>query len=132
MHVPGSQLTSILHVHPLFDQPLPTTMSTTTTTTTARYGHPLPTLLLYTLPPIALALILHPLLPIILPDSILDVVTIPARPALPALQANIGFSLLAFVGAVIAVPYVGHAFIDKGLKGRDLLKPGGRTSGPWV
>ena len=107
-------------------------MSTATTTATARYGHPLPTLLLYTLPPIALALILHPLLPIILPDSILDVVTIPARPALPALQANIGFSLLAFVGAVIAVPYVGHAFIDKGLKGRDLLKPGGRTSGPWV
>jgi UDP-N-acetylglucosamine--dolichyl-phosphate N-acetylglucosaminephosphotransferase len=106
--------------------------ATTTTTTTTRYGHPLPTLLLYTLPPIALALILHPLLPIILPDSILAVVTIPARPALPALQANIGFSLLAFVGAVIAVPYVGHAFIDKGLKGRDLLKPGGRTSGPWV
>lgn len=110
-------------------------MSTTTaptTTVTASYGHQLPTLLLYTLPPIALALILHPLLPIILPDSILAVITLPARPVLPALQANIGFSLLAFVGAVIAVPYVGHAFIDKGLKGRDLLKPGGRTSGPWV
>jgi UDP-N-acetylglucosamine--dolichyl-phosphate N-acetylglucosaminephosphotransferase len=107
-------------------------MSATTTTAVPNYGHPLPNLLLYTLPPIALALILHPLLPIILPDSILEVVTIPARPALPALQANIGFSLLAFVGAVIAVPYVGHAFIDKGLKGRDLLKPGGRTSGPWV
>jgi len=107
-------------------------MSTTTAMVETRYGHPLPTLLVYTLPPIALALILHPLLPILLPDSILEVITLPARPALPALQANIGFSLLAFVGAVIAVPYVGHAFIDKGLKGRDLLKPGGRTSGPWV
>jgi UDP-N-acetylglucosamine--dolichyl-phosphate N-acetylglucosaminephosphotransferase len=108
------------------------TATVTTSPTLAKYGHQLPVLLIYTLPPIALALILHPLLPIILPESILANITLPARPALPALQANIGFSLLAFVGAVIAVPYVGHAFIDKGLKGRDLLKPGGRTSGPWV
>ena len=109
-------------------------MATTATITsvTTRYGHPVPTLLIYTLPPIALSLIIHPLLPILLPESILSAITLPAKPALPALQANIGFSLLAFVGAVIAVPYVGHAFIDKGLKGRDLLKPGGRTSGPWV
>jgi UDP-N-acetylglucosamine--dolichyl-phosphate N-acetylglucosaminephosphotransferase len=101
-------------------------------TTAERYGQPLPTLLLYTLPPIAIALIVHPLLPLVLPDSILSIIEISRRPALPALQANLGFSLLAFVGAVIAVPYCGHAFTEKGLKGRDLLKPGGRVSGPWV
>jgi UDP-N-acetylglucosamine--dolichyl-phosphate N-acetylglucosaminephosphotransferase len=99
---------------------------------TTSYGHPLPKLLLCTLPPIAIALILHPLLPVLLPDAILSVVTLPARPAFPALQANIGFALFAFVGSLIAVPYFGHAFTEKGIKGRDLLKPGGRTSGPWV
>ncbi|RSH79991.1 tunicamycin resistance protein [Apiotrichum porosum] len=40
--------------------------------------------------------------------------------------------MLAFVGAVLSVPMVGSAFIAKGLKGRDLLKPNGRTSGPWI
>jgi UDP-N-acetylglucosamine--dolichyl-phosphate N-acetylglucosaminephosphotransferase len=97
-----------------------------------QYGHPLPYLLLYTLPPIALTLIVHPLLPLLVPESILSFIPLPTRPEFPALQANIGFALLAFVGSVLAVPYVGKAFIEKGLKGRDLLKPGGRTDGPWV
>lgn len=97
-----------------------------------KYGHPLPYLLLYTLTPIALTLIVHPLLPLLLFGHVLQLVPLPTRPEFPALQANIGFSLLAFVGSVLAVPYVGKAFIEKGLKGRDLLKPGGRTNGPWV
>lgn len=96
------------------------------------YGHRLPYLLVYTLPPIAITLIVHPLLPLFLPRSVLELVPLPPHPAFPALQANIGFSLLAFVGSVLVVPYVGQAFVEKGLKGRDLLKPGGRTDGPWM
>lgn len=92
------------------------------------WGHPPPLLLSITILPIALALIVHPLLPLFPHTAWIDV----AQPAFPALQANLGFSLLAFLGAVWAVPLVGQAFVDKGLKGRDLCKPGGKVSGPWV
>ena len=96
------------------------------------WGHPPPKLLTITILPIALTLIIHPLLPL-LPDLIFTVpISIPPQPTFPALQANIGFSLLAFLGAVRAVPFVGGAFVDKGLKGRDLCKPGGKMSGPWM
>jgi UDP-N-acetylglucosamine--dolichyl-phosphate N-acetylglucosaminephosphotransferase len=96
------------------------------------YGHPLPRLLMATLTPIALALIVQPLLPLLLPGSILSTLPVLPQATFPALQANLGFSMLAFVGAAYAVPAVSGAFVDKGLKGRDLLKPGGRTSGPWM
>jgi UDP-N-acetylglucosamine--dolichyl-phosphate N-acetylglucosaminephosphotransferase len=83
--------------------------------------------------PIALTLIVHPLLPL-LPKIVTDNVAFafPPPPSFPALQANIGFSLLAFVGAIWAVPFVSEAFAAKGLKGRDQCKPGGRTGGPWM
>nr|XP_031863509.1 uncharacterized protein CI109_000759 [Kwoniella shandongensis]KAA5530581.1 hypothetical protein CI109_000759 [Kwoniella shandongensis] len=96
------------------------------------YGHPPPVLLTATLLPISLLFIANPLLPILLPATITDVLPLPRQPTLPALQANVGFALLAFVGAVWIVPKIGGAFVEKGLKGRDLLKPGGRTNGPWV
>ncbi|WVQ71754.1 hypothetical protein IAR50_001295 [Cryptococcus sp. DSM 104548] len=103
------------------------------------YGHPPPLLLTSTLIPIAILLILDPLLPLVgshlppyvagfLPKSLLA----DGPPTLPALQASIGFAILAFVGGVWVVPRVGEAFVDKGLRGRDLLKPGGRESGPWI
>jgi UDP-N-acetylglucosamine--dolichyl-phosphate N-acetylglucosaminephosphotransferase len=95
-------------------------------------GHPLPMLIISTFVPISLVLIVHPLLPLFLPQNVLDAVPLPRQPTFPALQANIGFAMLAFVGAVLSVPMVGQAFIAKGLKGRDLLRPNGRTSGPWV
>lgn len=96
------------------------------------YVHPLPRLLMATLTPIALALIVQPLMPLLLPESILSALPVLPQATFPALQANLGFSMLAFVGAAYAVPAVSGAFVDKGLKGRDLLKPGGRTSGPWM
>lgn len=98
----------------------------------ARHGHPLPFLLISTLTPISLALIAQPLLPVILPYSLLHQFDpyLPPPPAFPALQACLGFSLLAFVGAVAVVPAVSEAFVKKGLSGRDLLKPGGRILGP--
>lgn len=95
-------------------------------------GHPPPVLLISTLIPISLVLIVHPLLPLCLPQHVFDRLPLPPQPTFPALQANIGFAMLAFVGAVLSVPMVGSAFIAKGLKGRDLLKPNGRTSGPWM
>ncbi|GMK56895.1 hypothetical protein CspeluHIS016_0307350 [Cutaneotrichosporon spelunceum] len=95
----------------------------------AQMGRPLPVLLIRTLVPIALTLILHPLIPVL---GLTEYFPFPPQPTFPALQANIGFALLALVGALYLVPKVSPAFIDKGLKGRDLLKPGGRTSGPWV
>jgi UDP-N-acetylglucosamine--dolichyl-phosphate N-acetylglucosaminephosphotransferase len=97
-----------------------------------RQGNPLPVLLLSTLVPIGLVLIAHPLLPLVVSESLAARVGIPPHPTFPALQASVGLALFAFVGAVLSVPIVGDAFISKGLKGRDLLKPGGRTSGPWM
>lgn len=101
-------------------------------TVESTWGRKPPGLLTSTLIPISFALILHPLLPILLPDDVISKLAIPPQPTFPALQANCGFALLAFIGAVHAVPSVSHAFVEKGLKGRDLCKSGGRTSGPWV
>jgi len=105
------------------------------TTTVARpkpLGNPPPTLLISTLIPIAAVLITHPLLPLLLPADVFARLPLPPQPTFPGLQASIGFAMLAFVGAIMTVPLCGAAFIEKGLKGRDLLKPGGRTSGPWM
>ena len=101
--------------------------------TDMQWGNAPPKLFTFTLIPIALSLIAHPLIPI-LPPTIRDVVqsSFPPQPTFPALQANLGFALLAFVGAIWAVPFVSQAFANKGLKGRDLCKPGGKTAGPWV
>lgn len=96
------------------------------------YGHPPPPLLTATILPVGFLLILHPLLPLLFPTSLNSLIPLLPHPTFPALQANIGFSLLAFLGAVWAVPWVGGAFIEKGLRGRDLCKPGGRTNGPWM
>lgn len=106
--------------------------STTHKAQAERLGRSPPVLLLSTLIPISLTLIVHPLLPIFLPEDITNRIPLPPQPAIPALQASIGFALLAFVGAILIVPRVADAFLNRGLKGRDLLKPGGRTSGPWM
>ncbi|TXT04985.1 hypothetical protein VHUM_03805 [Vanrija humicola] len=99
----------------------------------APLGRPLPKLFIYTSIPIALALIAHPLLPLFLPQDFLDKFPLPPQPTYPALQANVGFALLAFIGAVLSVPKVGEAFIAKGLKGWDQLKKGSnRNTGPWI
>ncbi len=92
-------------------------------------GRALPVLFISTLVPIALTLIAHPLIPVF---GLTEYFPFPPLPTFPALQANIGFSLLALVGTLLVIPKVTPAFIEKGIKGRDLLKPGGRTSGPWV
>lgn len=42
--------------------------------------------------------------------------------AFPALEASIGFCLFAFVMALYVIPAMGDAFVQKGLKGRDMLK----------
>lgn len=91
-----------------------------------------PVLLLSTLIPISVMMIVHPLLPLFVPAQLTAKLPLPPQPALPALQASIGFALIAFVGAILIVPRVADAFITKGLKGRDLLKPGGGTAGPWM
>ncbi|WRT63858.1 uncharacterized protein IL334_000783 [Kwoniella shivajii] len=116
----------------------------TTTIPKTSYGHPPPILLTLTIIPISLSLILNPLLPLILPRSTSISTTtsksistflplsLYEESRFPALQANVGFALLAFVGGVWIVPRVSEAFIEKGLKGRDLLKPGGRSNGPWI
>ncbi|WVN89263.1 uncharacterized protein L203_104482 [Cryptococcus depauperatus CBS 7841] len=89
------------------------------------YGHPPPILLTSALLPVSVTLILNPLAPLILPHGTLPL----HQSAFPALQASVGFSLLAFVGAVWCVPNVSAAFVEKGLRGKDLLKPSG---GPWI
>ncbi|WWC85792.1 uncharacterized protein L201_000659 [Kwoniella dendrophila CBS 6074] len=113
-----------------------------------KYGHPPPLLLTITILPISIALILNPLIPIITPQWFSELGIIPksidikgifetkqlsqSQSEFPALQANLGFSLLSFIGIVWLIPKVSKSFVEKGLKGRDLLKPGGRISGPWV
>ena len=99
----------------------------------ATWGHQPPRLMTLAMLPIAITLIVHPLLPILLPDHILDLLpTLPPQPTFPALQASIGFAFLSFLGVVWVVPAIGQTFVDRGLRGRDLCKPGGRETGPWV
>lgn len=73
----------------------------------------LPSWLPAVLLPAALSLILHPALS----DS---------PHSLPALEASLGFSLLALVASLYVVPALSAGFIAKGFKGRDLLKVDGR------
>lgn len=96
---------------------------------TAQPGKPLPVLFISTLVPIALTLIIHPLIPVF---GLTEYFPFPPQPTFPALQANIGFSLLALVGTLLVIPQVTPAFLERGIRGRDMLKPGGRTSGPWM
>ena len=69
---------------------------------------PLPKLLVFGLLPVALWLLLRPLLD--------------PPPPLPALHASVGFAVLAFLGALYLVPSLGPTFVSANLKGRDLLK----------
>lgn len=69
---------------------------------------PLPAILLVGLLPVAIWLIIRPLL-----DPI---------PALPALHTSLGFSLLAFLATIYLVPALGPTFVNANLKGKDLLK----------
>jgi UDP-N-acetylglucosamine--dolichyl-phosphate N-acetylglucosaminephosphotransferase len=39
-----------------------------------------------------------------------------------ALSASLGFSVLAFLSSLFLVPALGPAFLNVGLKGKDLLK----------
>lgn len=94
-------------------------------------GYPAPRgispVVVWTLVPIAAALICHPLLP-----SLAAVVPyLPVQlqpwlryelPAFPGLQASLGFSLFALLGALWSVPGVGKAFMARGLHGKDMLK----------
>lgn len=43
-------------------------------------------------------------------------------PAVPALYASFGFSLLALAATLYLVPALGSTFVNANLKGRDLLK----------
>ncbi|KZO93592.1 N-acetylglucosaminephosphotransferase [Calocera viscosa TUFC12733] len=60
--------------------------------------------------PLALSLIIRPLL------------KAPSHLVLPALETNVGFAILAFVATAYLIPALGENFIKIGLKGRDLLK----------
>jgi UDP-N-acetylglucosamine--dolichyl-phosphate N-acetylglucosaminephosphotransferase len=67
-----------------------------------------PKLLLASLIPIAAWFIIRPLL-----DPV---------PPLPALQASVGLSIVAFIASIYLVPALGPVFKDAGRWGRDLLK----------
>ena len=69
---------------------------------------PLPRVLVLGLLPVALWLLLRPLLD--------------PPPPLPALHASVGFAILALLGALYLVPSLGPTFVHANLKGRDLLK----------
>jgi len=68
----------------------------------------LPRVLLSSLLPVAIWLLLRPLLD-------------PAPP-LPALHASLGFSIIALLGTLYLVPALAETFVKANLKGRDLLK----------
>jgi UDP-N-acetylglucosamine--dolichyl-phosphate N-acetylglucosaminephosphotransferase len=68
----------------------------------------LPNALLLSLLPIAVWFIARPLL-----DPV---------PPLPALQASVGLSIIAFVASIYLVPALGPVFKDAGRWGKDLLK----------
>ena len=69
---------------------------------------PLPSILLFSLIPIASWFLVRPLL-----DPF---------PAIPALYSSIGFSIFAFLATIYLVPALGPAFIKAKLGGVDLLK----------
>lgn len=67
-----------------------------------------PSSFLFFLLPVALWLLVRPLL-----DPL---------PPLPALHASLGFAIIAFLLVVYIVPVVGKNFVLAGLYGKDLLK----------
>jgi UDP-N-acetylglucosamine--dolichyl-phosphate N-acetylglucosaminephosphotransferase len=69
---------------------------------------PLSPVLLFSLVPVAIWFIARPFL-----DPV---------PALPALYASFGFSILALLSTLYLVPALGPSFVKANLKGRDLLK----------
>ena len=94
-------------------------------------GYPAPRhispVLVWILVPIATALICHPLLPSL--AAVIPYLPFQVRPwfnyelpAFPGLQASLGFSLIALLGALWSVPGVGQAFKARGLHGKDMLK----------
>ena len=105
----------------------------TSTTTTSLPPKPLdrtiPAWLSAILVPLALSLILHPVLyaassspTLRIPSPLVRFLTVLPPPTFPALEANLGFSIIALLGMLYAVPWMGDAFVAKDLKGRDLLK----------
>ena len=68
----------------------------------------LPSVLLFSLVPVAAWFVVRPLI-----DPI---------PPLPALYVSVGFSIFALLATIYLVPALGPTFINANLKGRDLLK----------
>lgn len=69
---------------------------------------PLPSLLLFSLVPVASWFIIRPLLD--------------PMPSIPALYSSIGFSIFAFLATIYLVPALGPTFVKARLSGKDLLK----------
>ena len=68
----------------------------------------LPSVLLFSLVPVAAWFVVRPLV-----DPV---------PPLPALYASVGFSIFALLATIYLVPALGPTFVKANLKGRDLLK----------
>ena len=68
----------------------------------------LPSVLLFSLIPVAAWFVVRPLI-----DPV---------PPLPALYASVGFSIFALLATIYLVPALGPTFVKADLKGRDLLK----------
>lgn len=68
----------------------------------------LPSVLLFSLVPIAAWFVVRPLV-----DPV---------PPVPALYVSVGFSIIALLATVYLVPALGPTFVKANLKGRDLLK----------
>ena len=68
----------------------------------------LPSVLLFSLVPVAAWFVVRPLI-----DPV---------PPLPALYVSVGFSIFALLATIYLVPALGSTFINANLKGRDLLK----------
>ncbi|KAI9443455.1 UDP-N-acetylglucosamine-dolichyl [Lactarius indigo] len=71
-------------------------------------ARPLPSVVLFSLVPVAAWFVVRPLV-----DPV---------PPLPALHASVGFSIFALLATVYLVPALGPTFVKANLKGRDLLK----------
>lgn len=68
----------------------------------------LPSVLLFSLVPVAAWFVVRPLV-----DPV---------PPVPALYASVGFSIFALLATIYLVPALGPTFVKANLKGRDLLK----------
>ncbi len=68
----------------------------------------LPSVLLFSLVPVAAWFVARPL--------------VDPAPPLPALYASFGFSIVALLATIYLIPALGPTFVNANLKGRDLLK----------